>query len=155
MSSESAATVPRERIESDLKVAMKARDSERVQTLRMLLGALKNRRIELGSEPDDREFLAQVQRAVKQRREAAEQFRAGGREELAAKEERELVILEHYLPAQADEETVRAAVREFIAAEGLQGPQAMGKVMPAMLERFAGAVDGKQLSRIVREELAR
>jgi uncharacterized protein YqeY len=144
---------PQQRLEGDLKRAMKARDQERVQTLRMLLSAVKNRRIELGSELDESELLTLVKRAAKQRREAAEQFQQGGREELAAQEERELLILEEYLPAQIDEQTLRQAVTEYVAAEGLSGPRAMGQVMPVMIERFQGAADGKLLSRIVREAL--
>ena len=149
-----AALSPQQRIEADVKTSMKARDSERTQTLRMLLTSIKNRRIEIGAEVGDDEFLTLVKRAVKQRREAAEQFRNGDRLELAEKEERELEVLEAYLPEQVDEATLRAAVQEFVAAEGLSGMQAMGKVMPAMMAQFGGAADGKLLSQIVREVLA-
>ena len=148
-----SALSPQQRLEGDLKRAMKAREQERVQTLRMLLSAVKNRRIELGAELDEAELLTLVKRAAKQRREAAEQFYRGGREELAAQEERELLILEEYLPAQIDEQTLRTEVAKYVAAEGLSGPRAIGQVMPVMIERFQGAADGKLLSRIVREAL--
>lgn len=144
---------PQQTIERHLKVAMKAREKERVQTLRMLLTAIKNRRIELGAELEQTEFVALVKRAAKQRQEAAEQFRRGDRIELAEQEERELAILQEYLPEQVDEETLRAAVREYLSEHELSGPKAMGQVMPAMMGRFGDRADGKVLSSIVRSEL--
>ena len=132
---------------------MKARERDRVQTLRLLLTAVKNRRIELGEELNEREFLVLVRRAVKRGREAAEQYRAGQREDLAAKEEGEILQLESYLPPSIDEKTMREGAAEFIRAEGLSGPQALGQVMKAMVARFEGNADGKALSSVVRELL--
>ena len=147
------ATTPQERLENDLKAAMKARERVRVATLRMLLTEVKNRRIELGEELSQGDFVALVKKAVKQRRDAAQQYREGQREELAAREEAEIELLEPYLPPEIDHETMRAAVKEYLAQEGLSGPQAMGQVMKAMMARFEGAADGKALSAIVREQL--
>ncbi|MGH9381749.1 MAG: GatB/YqeY domain-containing protein [Thermoanaerobaculia bacterium] len=143
-----------ERVSGDLKAAMKGGDKERVATLRMLLAAIQNERIAEGRAVDEEGLYGLVRRGVKQRREAVEAYRGGGREEAAAREEREIAILEEYLPAQVDEETLRAAVRELVDAEGLTGPQAIGQVMKTLLPRFAGRADGATLSRIAREELA-
>lgn len=145
---------PRERLESDLKTAMKAGEKEKVGTLRMLLAEVKNERIKRGSEVDDAAFAALTRRAIKQREEAAEQFRKGGREELAAKEEREKVLLAAYLPAQADEDAIRGAIASFVAERGLAGPAAIGPVMKEMLARFGAAADGATINRLAREVLA-
>ena len=147
-------TTPLDRVQSDLKDAMRAREAERLSTLRMLLAELKNERIARGAELDDQAFVAVVRRGIKQRRDAAGQYREGGRAELADKEEREVVVLEGYLPRQASEDEIRAAVEEHVVAQGLAGPKAMGPVMKAMQDRFAGTADGATLSRIAREVLA-
>jgi uncharacterized protein len=144
---------PQERIQDDLKEAMKARDVERTSTLRMLLAEIKNEKIRHGRELAEEDFLAAVQKGVKQRHDAAEQYRAAAREELAAKEEREAVLLSTYLPEQLGEEQVRAAVEELVRAEGLAGPKDLGKVMGALVPRFKGRVDGKLLQKIARETL--
>jgi uncharacterized protein YqeY len=144
---------PQARVQEDLKQAMKARQAERTSTLRMLLAELKNERIKLGHEVDEGEFLAVVQRGVKQRQDAVEQFRKGGREDLAAKEEREAALLTAYLPAPVSPDEVRAAVEELVRAEGLAGPSGIGKVMQAIMPRFKGRFDGKALQQIAREVL--
>jgi hypothetical protein len=146
-------STPQERLQEDLKQAMKARDAERTGALRMLLAELKNERIKLGHEVDEEELVVVVQRGVKQRHEAAEQYRKGHREDLATKEEREAVVLSAYLPAQVSEEEVRAAVEELVRAEGLTGPSGLGRVMQTVLPRFKGRFDGKALQRIAREAL--
>jgi hypothetical protein len=148
-----AEPTPQQRIESDLRVAMKAGEKERVGTLRMLLAELKNERIRRGAEVDEAGFVAQVRKGIKQREEAAEQFDKGARPEQAAKERREGEILGSYLPAGPSESEIRAAVAAYVAEQGLSGPQAMGKVMPAMIQRFAGRADNAVLSRIVRDVL--
>ncbi len=132
---------------------MKARDSARVGNLRMLLADLKNERIRRGEEVDEAAFLTLVRRGIKQRHEAAEQFEKGGRPEQAATERREAEELGAYLPAAPSEEEVRSAVQSFVAEHGLSGPAAMGQVMPAMIERFAGRADNATLSRVARDEL--
>lgn len=146
-------TTPQQRIESDLKTAMKAGDKERLSTLRMLLADVKNERIRRGGEVDEPGLVALVRKGIKQRQESAEQFRRGGREEQAAREEREAEHLGEYLPQQASEEEVRAAVEELVEAEGLSGPAAMGRVMRATMERFGSRADGAVVNRLAREVL--
>ena len=144
---------PQERVQEDLKQAMKARDAERTSTLRMLLAELKNERIKLGREVGEEEFLVVLQRGVKQRQDSVEQFRNAGREDLAGKEEREAKLLGSYLPAPVPEEEVRRAVEELVQAEGLAGASGLGRVMQTVLPRFKGRFDGKALQRIAREVL--
>jgi uncharacterized protein YqeY len=144
---------PQERISEDLKAAMKARDAERTSTLRLLLAELKNERIRAGHEVGEEEFLRVVQKGVKQRQDAAEQYRAAGRSDLAEKEEREAALLGTYLPAQLSEDEVRAAVAAYVKEQGLAGPKDLGKVMQGLLPRFQGRVDGKVVQRLAREAL--
>lgn len=146
---------PQQRIESDLKAAMKAQDRERTSSLRLLLADLKNERIKRGAEIDEAGFTAVVRRAIKQREEAAQQYRAGGRPELADKEDREAGILGAYLPQQASEADLRAAAEELVRAQGLSGPAGIGPAMKAMLARFGSAADGATINKIVREILAK
>jgi uncharacterized protein YqeY len=146
-------TTPQQRIESDLKTAMKAGDKERLSTLRMLLADVKNERIRRGGEVDEAGLVALVRKGIKQRQESAEQFRRGDREEQAAKEEREAEHLGEYLPQQASEEEIRAAVEELVEAEDLSGPAAMGWVMRATMERFGSRADGAVVNRLAREVL--
>lgn len=148
-------TTPQQRLEADLKAAMKAGEKERLSTLRMLLTEVKNERIRRGGEVDETAFAGLTRKAIKQREEAADQYRKGNRPELADKEEREGKLLAAYLPAQADEATLRAAIEALIAERGLAGPAAMGPVMKEMLAKFGSAADGAAVSRIAREVLAR
>jgi uncharacterized protein YqeY len=146
---------PQQRVEADLKAAMKAGEKERLSTLRMLLAEVKNERIRRGGEVDEAAFAGLVRKAIKQREEASEQYRKGDRPELADKEESEAKLLLAYLPAQVDEATIRAAVEALIAERGLSGPAAMGPVMKEMLARFGSSADGAIVSRVAREALAR
>lgn len=145
---------PQQRIEADLKNAMKAGEKERVGTLRMLLTDLKNERIRRGEEVDEAGFTGLVRKGIKQREESAEQFERGDREESAAKERREAEILADYLPAGPSEAEIRSAVESYVAEHDLSGMAAMGRVMPAMIERFGGRADNAVLSKIVRETLS-
>src|SRR3954463_9036340 len=115
-------TPPQQRIEADVKTAMKAGDKERLSTLRMLLTEIKNERIRRGSEVDEAGFVSLVRKAIKQREDSVSQYRAGHREELAAKEEAEAKMLADYLPAQVDEAQIRAAIEAFVAERNLSGP---------------------------------
>jgi len=153
--SASAATAapPQQRIETELKAAMKSGDKQRLQTLRLLLTEIKNERIRRGSEVDEAGFVALVRKAIKQREEAAAQYRTGQRQELAAKEESEAAILAGFLPTAADEGEIRAAAAALIAERGLSGPQAIGPVMKEMLARFGTSADGATVNRIARELL--
>lgn len=148
-------TPPQQRIEADVKTAMKSGEKEKLSTLRMLLTEIKNERIRRGNEVDEAGFVSLVRKAIKQREEAASQYRNGGREELAAKEESELKILSSYLPTQVDEGQIRTAVEEVVAAKGLSGPAAMGPIMKEVLARFGSSADGATINRIAREVLAK
>jgi uncharacterized protein YqeY len=148
-------TTPQQRIEADVKTALKAGEKEKLSTLRMLLGEIKNERIRRGGEVDEPGFVSLVRKAIKQREEAAAQFRAGHREELAAKEEAELAMLSTYLPAQVDEGQIRAAIQELVETQGLSGPAAMGPIMKGVLARFGSSADGATINRIAREVLAK
>jgi uncharacterized protein YqeY len=146
-------STPQERLSDDVKAAMKAQDKERLGAQRMLLAAVKNEKIELGHDLDDAEFHAVVRRQIKQRRDSIEQFRAGNRIEMAEKEERELAVLEGYLPAQASEDAIRAAIAEVIAAEGLSGPKGLGPIMKAIKAKFGATADGSLVNRLAKEAL--
>lgn len=140
-----------ESLQSDLHQALKDRDSTRAATLRLLLTDVKNETIAAGGELADEDFVKLVQRGIKRRSEAAEQYRAGNRDELAEKEESEAAILEDYLPPQVDKATLRSAIEEFVADNDLSGPQAIGQVMKEMMSRFAGQADGSTVSAIARD----
>jgi uncharacterized protein YqeY len=145
---------PQQRVENDLKAALKAGDRLRLQTLRLLLTELKNQRIERRAEVDETGFAALTRRAIKQREEAATQYRQGQREELAVKEEAEAVILASYLPAALSEEEIRGRLRALIESRGLSGPAALGAVMKESRALFGGSADNGTVSRIARELLS-
>ena len=148
-------TPPQQRIEADVKAAMKSGEKERLSTLRMLLTEIKNERIRRGSEVDEAGFVSLVRKSIKQREESIAQYRKGNREELAAKEEAEIKMLEPYLPAQVDEGQIRAAVETIVAEQGLSGPAAMGPIMKGVMARFGSSADGATINRIAREVLAK
>jgi uncharacterized protein len=139
------------RLESDLTDARRARDRDRTQLLSMTLAELRNRRIELGRELEDDDVVEVITRARKRRAEAAEQMRAGGRGELADKEESEGEILAGYLPEPLSADEVRGWAREAIDAGATEIGPLMGRLMP----RIRGRFDGKEANRIAREELER
>lgn len=144
-----------ERITKDLGDAMKQRDQVALSTLRMLKAALMNKEVEKGRALDDAESLQVVSALVKQRKDSIEQFRAGGRPELADKEQAEIVFLQRYLPPAADEATIAAAIEAAVAETGAAGPKDMGKVMKAVTARLAGlSVDGRAVSEAVKKRLA-
>ena len=148
-------TTPQQRIEAEVKTAMKSGEKEKLSTLRMLLTEIKNERIRRGSDVDEAGFVSLVRKAIMKREESALQYRNGGREELAAKEESELKMLSGYLPAQVDEGQIRAAIEEVVDAKGLSGPAAMGPIMKEVLARFGSSADGATINRIAREVLAK
>ncbi len=145
---------PQQRIEGDVKAAMKAGDKEKLSTLRMLLTEIKNERIRRGTDVDEAGFVSLVRKAIKQREEAALQYRNGHREELAAKEDSEAKMLAEFLPAQVDEGQIREAIRALVAERQLSGPAAMGPIMKEMMARFGSAADGATINRLAREVLA-
>lgn len=138
------------RIQSDLADARRARDKPATVLLSTTLSELRNRRIEQRGQLSDQDAIEVLVRAVKQREEAAEQMRAGGREELASREESEAVRLREYLPSALEEDAVRQMVREIVAS----GADSLGAVMGALMPRLKGRFDGREANRIVREELS-
>ena len=144
----------RERLEADLKQAMKGGDALRRETIRGVRGAIRNREIEVGGTLDDDGILRVIRALVKQRAESIEQYRAGGRDDLVRKETAERELLEAYLPAAPDAAAVERAVREVIAELGAAGPRDVGRVMRPALERLGAAVDGKLVNETARRLLS-
>ncbi len=145
-----------DRITNDIADAMRRRDQAALAPLRMLKAALMNREVEKGRPLDEGESLQVVGALVKQRRDSIEQFRAGGRPELADREQAEVGLLEGYLPPAADEQAIAAAVEAAISDTAAAGPKDMGKVMKAAMATLAGlTVDGRALSEFVKNRLAR
>ncbi len=144
-----------EKIQSHLTDAMRSKDQLRLSVLRMMKSAVKNKEIEKMKALEESELLAVLITLVKQRKDSVEQFRRGGRQELADKEEAEIKIIEEYLPAAASEEDIRRAVDEAVQETGAGSIKDMGKVMKATLARLAGkSADGARVSQFVKEKLS-
>jgi len=142
------------RIESDLKSAMKSGDKRRVATLRLVLSALKNERINSQRDLTGDEAEAVLRRAVKQRKEAIEIYGSSGRADLAAAEKEELAILESYLPQAMPEEELEETVRAIIREKALSSARDVGVLMKELMARHRGRVDGKRAQEIARKLLA-
>ena len=144
-----------EKIQSHMADAMRGKDALRLGVLRMMKSAIKNKEIEKIKTLDEPEALAVLNTLVKQRRDSVEQFRMGGREELAQKEEAEIKIIEEYLPASASDEDIRAAIDAAIKETGAASMKDMGKVMKATQALLAGkTAEGSRVSQMVKEKLA-
>jgi uncharacterized protein YqeY len=146
-----------EQIQKDITAAMKAREEQRLSTLRMVKTALKNREIEKMAPLDDKEAQQVLSTLIKQRKDSVEQFTKGGRQEMADKEAAEIKLIEAYMPKAASEDEIVAGVKAVIAEMGSPTMKDMGTVMKNVMARFAGAgvrVDGKQVSEAVKRELA-
>jgi len=146
-----------EQIQKDITAAMKAREEQRLSTLRMVKTALKNREIEKMAPLDDKESQQVLSTLIKQRKESIEQFLKGGRKEMADKEAAEIVLIETYLPKAASEEQIVAGVKAVIAEMGSPSMKDMGTVMKNVMARFSSGgirVDGKLVSEAVKRELA-
>ena len=138
------------RLRSDLTSARKARDKLRTLVLSTILADVHNREIELRAELSDDQTIKVLSRGIKQRKDAASQMRAAGRDELASEEEAQLTVLSEYLPEGMSEDEVRALVRAAIE----DGVDQMGMLMGRVMPQIAGRYDGKEANRIVREELS-
>jgi uncharacterized protein len=146
----------KERIDSELKESMRAKNELSTSVLRMLKSAIRYREVEPGGKPlDDTGVLQVVASLIKQRRDAAEQFRAGNRPELADKEEKEIVLLQAYLPKQLSAEQLAAEVKSAIAAAGAKSPKEMGAVMKILMPKVQGQAEGKAISDEVKAQLAK
>jgi uncharacterized protein YqeY len=143
-----------EQIVVDLNDAMKARDTVRTGTLRMVKAALMNRKIEAGHELTDPEVLSVLAYLIKQRKDSVEQYTQGGRMELASKEEAEIKIIETYLPPALSDAELDRIVTESIADSGATSVKDLGKVMKSVMAKMSGqTVDGKVVSELVRSKL--
>lgn len=143
-----------QRITADIAAAMKAKDQAQLSTLRMLKAALTNKSVEKNRPLTEAEELQVVSSLVKQRRDAIEQFAAGGRADLVEKERREIEVLESYLPPKVSPDELEQAITRAIQETGASGPKDMGKVMKAVMAALAGkTVDGRQVSEQVRNRL--
>ena len=143
----------KEKLLSDMKGALKARDSLRLSTIRGLNSEIKNKEIYLRRDILDEEVLSLVASQIKKRKEAAAMFEKGGRFDLSEKEDQERVILQGYLPEQASEDEVRNRVREVIAELAAQGPKDLGKVMKTIIPEFKGKADSGMIKNLVSEYL--
>jgi len=143
----------RERIDGDIKEALKAGAKDKVSTLRMLSAALKNKQIDKRRPLTDEEVVETVRSLIKQRRDSIEQFGKGGRQDLVDKETAEVAVLEVYLPQQLSREELETMVRDAVAQTGSQGAKDMGKVMKALIPMVGGRADGKLISELVKHAL--
>ncbi|HLD02004.1 MAG TPA: GatB/YqeY domain-containing protein [Patescibacteria group bacterium] len=145
----------KQQLQEQLKQSMLAKDAEKTSVLRMLLSAVGYAEINHGAgyEATKEDIQTVIEKEVKQRRDSIEQFKTGGRNDLAEKEEKELAILQAYLPEQMSEDEVSGLVKQAIAETGASSMQDMGKVMGNLMPKTKGKADGSMISRIVRESL--
>lgn len=142
------------RLQDDMKAAMRAKEQQRLDTIRMALAALKNARIDRGQDLDEAEMVGVLQKEAKRRRESVAEYRKVNREDLAASEEAELAILEAYLPAMMSADELRPLVAEIIAEVGATSIADLSKVMPVLMKRFKGQAEGGTLNAVARALLS-
>ena len=146
----------KERIDQDLKESMRSKKELETSVLRMLKSAVKYKEVEPGAKAlDDAGVVAVIGTLIKQRRDSVEQFKQGGRPELAQKEEQEIAILQTYLPQQMSKEELSREVAAAIAAAGAKGPKDMGAVMKAVMPKVQGRAEGKAISEEVKAQLGK
>ena len=148
-------SVSKARLAEDLKAALKGGDRLRTSVLRLLCSLIKNKEIEKRGELDNSEIIQAVIASCKLRKEAIEQYTKGGRDDLAAKEEAELKLLEAYLPPPLSSEELRKKIEEALAASQASSLKDMGKVMALLMPEIAGRADGKVVSQMVKDALSR
>jgi uncharacterized protein YqeY len=149
-----ASVALRERINEEMKAAMRARDAGRLSAIRLLQAAIKQKEVDERIVADDAVVLAIVEKLIKQRRDSIEQFGKAGRTDLVDKEQAELDLLTGYLPQQLSDAELQVAVDAAIAEAGAVGPQAMGKVMALLKPRIAGRADMGKASSLVKQRLS-
>lgn len=140
-------------LNQDMKIAMKAKDKEKLSTIRMLKSALQNEQINKGDELTDEDELTILSREKKQRVESLNEFKAAGRDDLVVKLEKEIGIVDTYLPAQLSEEDIREIVQDTVEQTQSSSMKDMGKVMGALMPKVKGKADGNLVNSIVKEEL--
>ena len=145
----------KEQISEDMKTAMRAKDSGRLATIRLINAAIKQKEVDERIELNDDQVLSVIEKMIKQRKDSISQFEAGGRQDLADIEKAELVVLNAYMPAQMSEAEVQAEVTAAVAAVGATGPQDMGKVMGVLKPKLAGRADMTAVSAMVKAALSK
>ena len=145
----------KEQITEDMKSAMRAKEAERLGTIRLLLAAIKQREVDERITVDDAGIIAIIEKLIKQRKDSIEQFRKAGRTDLVDQESKELGILQAYMPAQLSAAEVQSAIQKVIADLGASGPQDMGKVIGALKAQLAGKADMGMVSGLVKAALAK
>ncbi|MBV2122130.1 MAG: GatB/YqeY domain-containing protein [Candidatus Thiodiazotropha taylori] len=144
----------KQRIQDDVKTAMKAKDKARLGTLRLITAAIKQREVDERAELDDSQVLAILDKMIKQRRDSVEQYESAGRQELADQEKSEIAIIEEYLPAGLSDEEVASMIESAIQEVGAAGMQDMGKVMGKLKPQMQGRADMGKVSGLVKQKLA-
>ena len=144
----------KQRLTDDMKAAMKAGEKERLGTIRLMNAAIKQKEVDERIEVDDTQVLAILERMMKQRKDSVSQYEGAGREDLAAIERAEIVVIERYLPAKLDEAAIAAVIEAAIASTGAAGPADMGKLMGVLKPQLAGQADMGQVSALVKRRLA-
>jgi hypothetical protein len=147
-------TTLKDRITEDMKAAMRAKDGERLATIRLLLAAIKQKEVDERITLDDAAVIGVLDKMIKQRKDSITAFRAGAREDLAVKEEAEVAVLQPYLPARLSGEALDAEIKALMAEVGATGPQDMGKIMGPLKARLAGKADMAEASARVKALLA-
>ena len=145
----------KDQITEDMKSAMRAKETARLGTVRLLLAAIKQREVDDRIVLDDAAIISTIEKMIKQRKDSISQFEKAGRDDLVAVETAEMVILQTYLPAQMSDEEVQAAVAAAVAATGAAGPQDMGKVIGVLKGQLAGKADMGKVSGLVKAALAK
>lgn len=144
----------KQRLTDDMKAAMKSGDKHSLGVIRLINAAIKQKEVDERIELDDPQVVAILDKMVKQRRDSVTQFTAGAREDLAAIEREEIVVIERYVPAKMDEAGIRAAIDAAVAETGASGPADMGKLMAVLKPRLAGQADMGQVSALVKQTLS-
>ena len=144
----------KERINEDMKSALRARETARLAAVRLLLAAIKQKEVDERVEMDDARVLAVLEKMVKQRKDSIEQYDKAGRDDLAAVERAEMAIIDTYLPAKMGEAEIRAAIEAAVAETGATGPADMGKLMGVLKPRLAGQADMGEVSKLIKQRLA-
>ncbi len=144
----------KQRIDADMKTAMREKDKDRLGTIRLILAAIKQREVDERITLDDTQVLAILDKMVKQRRDSIEQFRAAGREELAIKEEAELAVIQGYMPAALSDAELDSLIAEAVAASGAKTMQEMGKVMGLLKAKVQGRADMGAVSAKIKARLS-
>jgi hypothetical protein len=146
--------MPKQRIQDDVKAAMRAKDKPRLATLRLITAAIKQREVDERIELDDTQVLAILDKMIKQRRDSIAQYEQAGRTDLAEQEASEIAVIQEYLPAGLGEDEILAMIEQAIQTTGATGMQDMGKIMAQLKPKMQGRADMGQVSKLVKQKLS-